>query len=67
MANGDLHRQRIIIDTAEWQQRLEQLAEMRRAADEAPSANVRRSPRRIPDSNLTSHPSALEVRVFARS
>jgi hypothetical protein len=40
MTEIDPHRQRIIIDSAEWQHRLKQLAEMRRAADEAPSATV---------------------------
>jgi hypothetical protein len=34
MTKSDLHRQRIIVDTAEWQHKLEQLAEMRRTADD---------------------------------
>ena len=41
MAKSDPHRQRIIVDTAEWQERLERLAEMQRAADHAPSATAR--------------------------
>jgi len=43
MAKNDPHRQRIVTDTAEWQRRLEQLAEMRRTANDAHPAAAMRS------------------------
>jgi hypothetical protein len=45
MAKGDPHRQRILVDTAEWQERLERLAEMQRAVDDAPSTTGRPPPK----------------------
>jgi hypothetical protein len=38
MSTNDTHRARIAVDTAEWHDRLERLADVRRGADDARTA-----------------------------